>query len=47
MNCVKALCVFKQEVQIEVKVKYRVSNDHEHAQANKFKSVVEFKNMVA
>ena len=26
---------------------YRVPNDHEHAQANKFKSVVELKNMVA
>ena len=25
----------------------RVPDDHEHAQANKFKSVVEFKNMVA
>ena len=25
----------------------RVPNDHEHAQANKFKIVVEFKNMIA
>ena len=28
-------------------VAIRVPNDHEHAQANKFKSVVELKNMVA
>ena len=32
---------------LTVTIVNRVPNDHEHAQANKFKSVVELKNMVA